>query len=38
MNITFEEVLYQTLYEVMEQAWEATESEYQALSKRLEDE
>jgi hypothetical protein len=38
MNITFEEVLYETLYEVMEQAWESTEHEYQALTERLENE
>ena len=38
MNITLEEVLYETLYEVMEQAWECTESEYQALNQRLENE
>jgi len=38
MNITFEEVLYDTLFEVMEQAWECTESEYQALNQRLENE
>ena len=38
MNITFEEVLYETLYEVMEQAWEDTETEYQALHDKLENE
>jgi len=38
MNKTFEEVLYGALFEVMEQAWECTESEYQALNERLENE
>jgi hypothetical protein len=38
MNITFEEVLYATLFEAMEQAWNCTESEYEALNKSLENE
>ena len=38
MSITFEEVLYETLYEVMEQAWECAENEYQALHEKLENE
>ena len=38
MNTTFEEVLYETLYGVMEQAWESTESEYQALTEKTENE
>ena len=36
MSITLEEVLFDTLYEVMEQAWETAETEYQVLHERLE--
>ena len=36
MSITLEEVLFDTLYEVMEQAWETAETEYQALHEKLE--
>ena len=36
MSITLEEVLFDTLYEVMEQAWECAETEYQVLHERLE--
>jgi hypothetical protein len=35
MDNRFEEVLFNALYEVMEQAWDRNESEFQALNQRL---